>query len=161
MRVIKFYQLSLALPLAVPALVWLFGNLVPENAVGELLAWTIPSAAYGGLPYALLALAVGAWIRDKPARAVRRLSLILPLYFLGALELFMLVIQLIRGTFTAEGALAIALLFGMFALAFGYGYAALVELLRWAGTRLRLIEGLDARRADVGETGAEAVQAAE
>jgi hypothetical protein len=51
MRVIRFYQCSLALPLAIPAMVWLFRQQVPNNAFGNLLAWTIPSGVYGAVPY--------------------------------------------------------------------------------------------------------------
>jgi hypothetical protein len=79
MRVIRFYQCSLALPLAVPALVWLFRHQVPANAFGNLLAWTIPSGVYGAVPYLPFALALAVWLQRKPARRARRFSFIVPL----------------------------------------------------------------------------------
>ena len=37
MRVVRFYQCSLALPLVIPALVWLVRFQLPDNAIGGLL----------------------------------------------------------------------------------------------------------------------------
>lgn len=127
MSVGTYYRWTLALPLAVPALLsplMLVGDDLPDP-LRTLLGLLFYSVIIGGVPYVLFAAGFLGWMRGKSDREVRVAILVAPLLYTAVLficlTLFFALDDLSRA-YEALGALT------AFACLFGYGYVGLAEL---------------------------------
>jgi MFS family permease len=142
--IIKAYQLSLSLPLLVPAALApiLFGlvGVLPEWLI-TVLSFVVWSGLIGGVPYVLLATLLLLWARGKREKEIRRGLILSPFFMLLIFWCFVTVASLISPSPDASpSSLAQAFLFfGSFVLIFGYAYVALVFGAIWMLRRKRLL----------------------
>ncbi len=121
----RFYRWSLVVPVVVPLAAVLAGRVLgvgdtpgPVLMVGSILAFSL---AIGGIPYALFAVLMAAYLGDKSAAECRKASYLAPLTYMPVQALYVIVI----------GGGQALLVFGGWALGFGYAYVVLVNVLRW------------------------------
>jgi hypothetical protein len=141
----RFYQLCVALPLAVPALTWPLARFIDSDGAvlsraAELAAILTAAALVGGVPYLLLALPLLWVFRHRPARFYERFLLVAPLVFAG----FLFVFGFVAATFLpVDQRLNVGLVAGgyyaIWGLGVGYFYVGVVHLLRFALCRCGLI----------------------
>jgi hypothetical protein len=144
MSVSRAYQLSLLLPLLVPAvlapILFGLGGALPQWLI-TVLSFVVWSGLIGGVPYVLLAMLLLLWARGKREKQVRRGLVLSPFFMLLIFSGFIIVASLISPSPDASpSSLAQALLFfGSFVLVFGYAYVGLVFGAVWALRRKRLL----------------------
>ncbi len=144
MRQRLFYQLTLLLPLVVPAVLWL----VPVEILDRVdhhalvLGPLIESLPIAGAPYAVFAIGMVAWLQRTPNDAMQRLSVTAPLLFLVVFVVWCAVrVGLQRGAIDGGFIRSVAF-FGVFVLLVGYFYVAIVEVMRRIGSRRGWISAL-------------------
>lgn len=145
MTVISFYRRSLWLPIALPLVVTALQGAIPAGQVKESLGLLPLSLVFGGAPYAIAAVILFLWMSDKPPRKVRRISFVFPLALAIVITLVFSALGLVgtaAGGHAAADALNLGVVFGLFTLLIGYPYVLLVELIRIAAVRLRLVDPL-------------------
>jgi len=133
MKESRFYRISLALPLATPAL---FASLfLVDSPLPESLQWLVivitMSGVIGGIPYLALVGILLWWARRKSDNEFRRALLLLPFLMLPVFFVFVIVINLIMWTLDRSPLLRSGLLLDGLALVpiilvFGYCYVLLV-----------------------------------
>ncbi len=139
MRATRYYQLSLVLPFAVPAVVW--GPLVLcEELFGVRIGPALPglvdfsimvlggSVILGGFAYALFAIASLVALRRRGPLAHRRFAIAAPPLFLLVLFLWNLVAASLEGTLKLYDPLQLFGGLAAFVLPLGYLYVALCFL---------------------------------
>jgi hypothetical protein len=119
MSVRTFYRLMLWLPLVIGGVVAAADTLPPSVLVQLVRA----SFLYGGLPYAVVALAGTLWIDSRPEAAIRRQALRTPFWMIAAYLPLPILIGVRSGEpamatiVFVEGAVAIATLGSLYVLA--------------------------------------------
>ena len=131
MTVLRFYRLSLWLPIVVPALEMVAFSMLGIGAAQtgwalEAVAWSL---IVGGVPYAALALWARTWMRDRSEAEIRRLMLLSPLLMVALFGALALGIGLAEGR-APGAAFRFALLGASVIIPLGYAYVAIVALLR-------------------------------
>lgn len=125
MTLAGYVRCALAAPVIVPLLayplLWVDG--APFDRVGQLL---VGSLVVGLVPYLLFALVFAAWARDRPPPQVERAAWLAPLAFLVPFAGFWVLLLTFRG---ADEVLGVTLGLSGFALALGYVYVLLADLL--------------------------------
>jgi hypothetical protein len=115
MELRRYYQLSLSLPLVVPACCELFSQ--PRAPARTIL---LSSMLFGGIPYVVFAIGVLWRLRRQPASAYRNFSTVAPLVYSFVLFAYCLLL----------GGPGAAVIFLPWALGLGYSYVALAHALR-------------------------------
>lgn len=140
-----FYQLSLALPLIVPAILWLVPVPVLDGIDHDALVLgpLVASFPIAGIPYAIFAMAMAAWVQRAPARGIRRLSFVAPVLFLAVFIGWCAVRVGLQGGKLDRGFVGAATFFGIFVLMVGYSYVAIIELARTIAAKRRWISVID------------------
>jgi len=145
MRLERFYQLCVALPLAVPAVTWPLARFMENDAtvvsrLAEVAAVLATAALIGGVPYVLLALPLLWLFRRKPVRAYQRFSLVAPIVFAAFLFLFFLTLSAFS---PGDHKLSVGLISGgyyaLWGVGVGYFYVGVVHLLRITLSRLGVL----------------------
>jgi hypothetical protein len=132
----RFFRLSVALPLAIPALA-VTGSLALRtigspggDALGAASAVLLASVIIGGLPYLVVALPLLRSLRGRSVGAYRRLSIVAPILYAAVLTFCLTVYFYVEGTSAGvRGSFETALGFAAYAIAFGYFYVLLTHLL--------------------------------
>jgi hypothetical protein len=142
-----FLRRALLLPLALPILVSVGTLLAPQYFAGPAVL-LVGSLSYGGLAYALFAVAMYWWTRNRPWPVVRRLALLAPVLYapLAGINMAGFVLLFSPPALRPLGAVAESFLEGCgFALVFGYGYVLLAfaaEGIRKRPTRALALLGM-------------------
>ncbi len=123
----RFLQSSLVLPLAVPLIIGLIGQLTSSEVVDGVAAIFLFSLALGGLPYLLFIAAILFWSRNKPVRAIRRLSYFAPVLFVLATSVLSL--AAIPFGVTLREIFMFIVIFAVYSLLFGYLYVFIINYL--------------------------------
>ncbi len=120
-----YFQLSLTAPLVVPLFFFLIS--VAMNEVFALSTVLIISLAIGGGPYAIFAVAVLIWSRNRQPATLRKASYFAPLIFLVWALCFLLSPLLLLTGAEAKEIFGILLIFSAYTLVIGYFYVLLIN----------------------------------
>jgi hypothetical protein len=145
---ITFYRRSLWAPIVVPLVLAPLQWILPNGAVKEALFLLPLALVFGGIPYAIVATMLYFWLRDKSARTVRRIALVLPVGFAVLIFLIFTGLGLAAaapGRLRDSGATTTGAAFGLIALLVGTFYAVLVEVARFFAVQLRLVDPVPSR----------------
>ena len=153
MTPIKYFKLSLALPVALPLMLgcvvllrWLLGfSLVVNGPIGLLSYFLIGALVVGGVPYIVLVSALLRIFRHKSADWYARFVFVLPILFAAMMGVGGTVFELVSED--RRHALGTGLSLAEFSLIFGYPYVFLAHALYIVLHRLGFIQEDSAVRA--------------
>ena len=127
-----FYRLAVWLPLAVPALVAFMvhglGFGPTGSSLDKVFQIQLMSLAYGGVPYAPIAIWATFWIDSRPERDIRRRALQAPLWMIVTFLMFATYLAIVSGNLIMAAAVFVLGVMGIVAL--GYFYVVIVFSLR-------------------------------
>jgi hypothetical protein len=140
MRELKFYKLSLLLPLILSAacVPFLFLNVRLPEWIGNAIGITAWSGLVAGIPYVIFALALLLWARGRTERQFRHALILSPILLLPVFSVYIFIIAL----FIDRQSIGWQTLIGLYFYVpwiLGYGYVALVLSITFFFRRLRLI----------------------
>ncbi|MEO6214082.1 MAG: hypothetical protein ABIP65_10690 [Vicinamibacterales bacterium] len=129
----RFYRFSVWLPIVIPALVagvvHGIGVAPGSGALQDVVEILLASLVWGGVPFALLALWGTWWIGDRPEPEIRRLMLRTPLIMVAVFAAFVMLAGVaVQAPVTPF--LAVIVLGSLVIIPLGYGYVAVVLLVR-------------------------------
>ena len=131
----RVYKYSLALPIVLPVICLLIAPLTPSNLdtvygpIARVLMAFILSGVIGGIPYAILAIGLLVWMRDKDLIQIRKALLLSPLFLIPIVLFGGLIFIAVGLNVSASYPLVYVyymLVFSACTLAFGYFYVLIV-----------------------------------
>lgn len=132
MSVHSIYRVGIWLPLALPALVaglvHGLGVAVDAGPLQKLTQILLMSLAYGGVPYAVLAIWATWWVRGRSESEIKRLMMLAPFLMVGVF----VPVAVLAGIVVGQPVpfIALAVLGTIVTIPLGYLYVGLVVLLR-------------------------------
>jgi len=138
----RYYKLSLLLPFIVPIIFYPFtvyhtptvNNYSIINIASTIGMWSFFAILYGGIPYLILATGMLLFISKNTSSLVHKTFYFLPIIFIPVFSIsWLLFFGIMDGTWelwqegTVKGALNFTYGFGMWILAVGYSYIALIQ----------------------------------
>jgi len=123
---VRYYRVTLALPLLVSAVVYVLGRSAVVPAIPDIV-WF--SMILGGVPYLLLASVMFFWVKGKSEKAIHAVIYMSPfiMVVLLAIAVPVLLPTLRKASAADRGVVDAIVRHGLFTLALGYLYVAAVQ----------------------------------